>query len=281
MRGLMNSWAPISGLVCPSLARRAICASWGVRTSRVSSVRLRAVSPVARSSRRARSANASAPMRLKQSWAARSCSRASTRRFSRRSHSPYSELGAGELDGDPAAREPLDRLAVEGLGVVALAQQRARPAPRSRAPNRCRPRACARSAVRSAAAASSGAPLRAPASTSSTRDQPKSPRSSCSHASLGGRERSLVAAEAVVQHAVGHEPASADRPPLASRGRVLEAGLDQLERLGLGAAPRGEQQRRVLKVRVAGRLGDRVGLLDQRRGGGEARRRARAPPRGR
>jgi hypothetical protein len=42
----------------PSRASRAMCASWGVRASRASTVRLRAVSPVARSSRRARSAQA-------------------------------------------------------------------------------------------------------------------------------------------------------------------------------------------------------------------------------
>src|SRR5205085_10046536 len=56
VRGLMNSCAPISGLERPSWASRAIWASWGVSTPRVSSVRLRAVSPVAWSSRRARSA---------------------------------------------------------------------------------------------------------------------------------------------------------------------------------------------------------------------------------
>ena len=72
----------------PVGAMRAICASWGVRTSRVSAVRRGTVSPVAESSRRARSANASAPARLNVSCAARSCSRASTRRSSRRSHSP-------------------------------------------------------------------------------------------------------------------------------------------------------------------------------------------------
>ena len=60
VRGLMNSWAPISGFVRPSRAMRAIWASWGVSTSR-SPVRLRTVSPVATSSRRARSANPSAP----------------------------------------------------------------------------------------------------------------------------------------------------------------------------------------------------------------------------
>jgi hypothetical protein len=59
---LMNSRVPISGFDSPSRASRAIWASWTVSSLRVSTVRLRAVSPVARSSRRARSANASAPI---------------------------------------------------------------------------------------------------------------------------------------------------------------------------------------------------------------------------
>src|SRR6478735_2875619 len=37
------------------------------------------------------------------------------------------QLGAGELDQDPGALEPLDRLAVERLGHFARAEQRARP----------------------------------------------------------------------------------------------------------------------------------------------------------
>ena len=56
--------------------------------SRVSALRLRIFSPVAISSRRARSANASIPIATNMSWAIRSCSRASPRRPSRRSHSP-------------------------------------------------------------------------------------------------------------------------------------------------------------------------------------------------
>ena len=72
----------------PSRASRAICASRAVSSSRVSSVRLRTVSPVASSSRPARSANASAPIVTSISWARCSCSRASTRLFWRRSHSP-------------------------------------------------------------------------------------------------------------------------------------------------------------------------------------------------
>jgi len=58
VRAEMNSRAPISGFDRPSRASRAIWASWAVSWALVSTVRLRAVSPVAASSRRARSANA-------------------------------------------------------------------------------------------------------------------------------------------------------------------------------------------------------------------------------
>ena len=53
VRALMNSRVPISGLDSPSRASRAIWASWAVSSSflAVTAVRLRAVSPVARSSR--------------------------------------------------------------------------------------------------------------------------------------------------------------------------------------------------------------------------------------
>ena len=89
MRVLMNSRAPISGFDSPSRASRAIWASCAVSSSfMATAVRLRAVSPVARSSRRARSANASMPIAANMSWAVCSCARASARRLSRRSHSP-------------------------------------------------------------------------------------------------------------------------------------------------------------------------------------------------
>src|SRR6266536_2315610 len=50
----MKSWAATSRLVAPSLTSRTICSSWGLSWSRVLGSRLRAVSPVARSSVRAR-----------------------------------------------------------------------------------------------------------------------------------------------------------------------------------------------------------------------------------
>ena len=61
------------GVRRPSAASRAICASWAVSSSRASSVRLRTVSPVASSSRRARSANAYVPIAVNISYAVRSC----------------------------------------------------------------------------------------------------------------------------------------------------------------------------------------------------------------
>ncbi len=63
----MNSWEPISWLVSPSLASLAIWVSWLVSSETAPAVRLRTLSPVAMSSRRARSAKPSAPMRLKAS----------------------------------------------------------------------------------------------------------------------------------------------------------------------------------------------------------------------
>jgi hypothetical protein len=61
---------------------------WDVSWPRVSAVRLRTLSPVAVSSRPARSANAAMPIASSIWWAVLSCARASTRRPPRRSHSP-------------------------------------------------------------------------------------------------------------------------------------------------------------------------------------------------
>ena len=48
------------------------------------------------------------------------------------------EVGAGAVDDDAAPAEPLDRLAVEGVGVLVLAQQRARPGLDAERPVRAR-----------------------------------------------------------------------------------------------------------------------------------------------
>ena len=128
VRGLMNSRAPISGLDRPSRASRAIWASCGGELGRaVSAVRLRAVSPVASSSRAARSANASRPIAanmlvrgaqlLARVDAAGARGAATRRRAGGRGRAPARTRGAAE---------PVDRLAVEALGGLAVAEQRAR-----------------------------------------------------------------------------------------------------------------------------------------------------------
>ena len=53
---------------------------------------------------------------------------------------------------------------------------------------------------------------------------------------LGGRERGIIAAQAVVQHR-GRVLGEAERASLAAGGDVLDARFDQLQRLGLLAPP--------------------------------------------
>src|SRR6202522_604894 len=130
----MNSRAPICAFDKPSRASRATWASWAVSSLLVSMVRLRAVSPVAASSRRGRSANVLTPIASSMSWAVRSCSRAAGRTGARRlarvgraalgaQPFPVEQVGAGELRADAGTAEPRDGLAVEPLGVLAVAEQ--------------------------------------------------------------------------------------------------------------------------------------------------------------
>src|SRR5207245_2402806 len=114
----MNSCAAICGLEAPSPARRAISASCAVRVSGVSIVCCRGCPPAARSSMRARPANAAAPIESKIWYALPSWSRASRRRRWRRSHSPYS--------GRALAR-PLRRGQRLLIAAQAVVQHRGRP----------------------------------------------------------------------------------------------------------------------------------------------------------
>ena len=126
VRALMKSCAPISGFERPSRASRAICFSCGVSSSRVSALRLRTFSPVATSSMRARSANASMPFSLNIRCAmsqllarvrrAGSLAAAIRRRGGARARAPR---GCGTA-------EALDRLAVQSLCGRPVADQRAR-----------------------------------------------------------------------------------------------------------------------------------------------------------
>ena len=268
MRGLMNSCAPISGFVWPSARQardlRLLGGEHVARLRAASAHRLaggQQLAPGALGERLGPDlaehlvggaqllARVDAPVLAAQPLAVH-------------------QVRAGEVHDDAAcaraARSP------RGRGIRRRRRRSAAraTAPGCRAPSPCRRRCVRSSSRRSAAAATSCSPLRAPASTSSTSDQPKKPRSSCSHARRAAASGLVVPAEAVVEHR-GRVVRQADRASLASRGRVLDAGRDELGRLGLVAAPGGEQQRRVHDGCAAGRPRDRVGLLDQRRRGGE------------
>ena len=126
VRGLMNSWAPISGFVRPSRASRAICASCAVSSSRVSTRRLRTVSPVARSSRRARSANASTPIVDSMSCGGAQLLAGVDAPALAPQPLAVQQVRAGELDAEAGAAEALERLAVGRLGGFAIAASSAR-----------------------------------------------------------------------------------------------------------------------------------------------------------
>ena len=172
MRGLMNSWAPISGFVCPSAARRAICASCGVRTSRVSSVSRRTVSPVAEQLAPGALGEGlgaevgEALVRGAQLLAGVDALTGPPQPFA------VEQVGAGELDADPGAAEPLDRLAVAARRRRRLADQRVRAGEHAERPVRAGGAGALLEPVAAPRAASSGCPARVAASTSSTSDQP-------------------------------------------------------------------------------------------------------------
>ena len=88
MLALMKSCAAISALVSPPAARRAIWCSCGVRSVAVSTVALAGALAGGRELDAGPVGEAVAPMSGNVSWAGRSWSRASVRRFWRRSHSP-------------------------------------------------------------------------------------------------------------------------------------------------------------------------------------------------
>ena len=171
VRGLRNSRALISGLDRPSRASLAICSSCGVSSSIVSTERLRTFSPVASNSRRARSAKASMPISTNSSWAARSCSRASTRR-------PYDATTrhrAGVRGRAPGAERsgPIASIASRywSSAVAIVGDKGTGPSLDAGRRNRYRRTASCRMSSSNAARATSVAPERAAASTSSGRAQ--------------------------------------------------------------------------------------------------------------
>src|SRR5229473_1892209 len=225
VRGLMNSCPPISGLERPSRASLATCASCGVSTLRVLSMRLRAVTPVASSSRRTRSVNPSSPMWLNISSAERKCSRASIRLrgvalANERPRARFDAEGPVRAATSCRLREPLER----------VGRQLGRAAPGSRLDQL---------------------------------DQAPSRRSKLllvlgRH--LGRGQRFFVLAEAVAQQRVkpmcdGHGG------PLPTRHGLAQGGVDQRTGLELATAKRSQPERTDAPLVIPDRRTHRLYLL--------------------
>jgi len=132
-----------------------------VSSSRGLDAALRTRSPVANSSRSARPANASVPMLVNSSSAVpQLLAGRPTRRRLTPQPLAVEEVGTGELHADARAPEPIDGLAIEVLGGIAMAEHARDSGPPPRAPTRCRWRASSRRAARArgpqAAAARTG-----------------------------------------------------------------------------------------------------------------------------
>ena len=123
VRGLRNSRAPISGFDSPSRASPAICRSCA------SQIIARLHGPLAHllAGRRQLAARALGerlhPDRSELSCAARSCTRASTPALLAAQPLAIEQMRAGELRTQPGARQSLDRLAVQALGALTLADE--------------------------------------------------------------------------------------------------------------------------------------------------------------
>ena len=115
MAELINSCAAISELEAPSAARRAISASCAVRLSGISMVRCRAYPPVARSSMRARSANAAAPTSEDLVRAAQLVAGVEAAPLAAQPLA-VDQAGAGQVHPQAGTAEAIDRLVVQVLG---------------------------------------------------------------------------------------------------------------------------------------------------------------------
>jgi len=184
---------------------------------------------------------------------------------------PVDQVSAGEGHDAPAAAQLVDRLLVEELGFMALADQ----GPRARldAPG---PRG-------GAWLGGAGKPLDrirgAPGVTAARRRLGQLDQAPVGEAeflriraSLVGRgQRIPVAAEAVVEHRAGVLSDAQSHALVPHHSAALDR-LDELDRLGPAAPPARQGHRAVGGQVVARRLGDRRRLLDERSGRGELSR---------
>src|ERR1700722_16993744 len=122
VRVLMNSRAPICGLDRPSRASRATWASWPVSSTVISTVRLRAVSPVASSSRGGPPGDRPDALRVDHLGRGARLPPPLAAAALAAQPLPVQQVAAGQLGPDPGPAQPLDRLPVAAPGGLALAE---------------------------------------------------------------------------------------------------------------------------------------------------------------
>ena len=123
MRGLMKSRAPISRLESPRRASSAMGASWAVSSRVVSTVRLRAVSPVAASLPAGPIGEPLDAHRVEHLVGdAELYTRVTAAAFASKPF-PVKQMTTGEVGPGAGAPKVFDRLAVAALGGLALAEQ--------------------------------------------------------------------------------------------------------------------------------------------------------------
>ena len=171
---------------------------------------------------------------------------------------------ARELGTEPGAPQAIDRLAVQALGRLTLAQQRARPRVEAQ-----RPVGVARTRVLAQSLQTTRRELgvlRPAGGLDQLAERPhRDEQLRCVVARLDGRrERLVVVAEPVHDDRIGPMRVL-DRGPLATRGCVLDGGANQLGGLGLVSTERREHQRAVRADAGTGGLPDRIRLGDQQR----------------
>ena len=253
VRGLMNSWAPISGFESPSRASRAICASWAVSSSlrldRALAGGLAGGQQLARGAlgerlgahRGEHARGRCAAARARRAAGARGAAirrRADGRGRARRARgcgrAARSPRGRARSAASPSLSSARERASMPSAQSVPLARAPSSRAARGRR-RRARPSRC-------------GRPPR-PA-----RPAPRVDHSSvgCSQACSRRGQRVVVAAEAVVEHRARLR-ATTDQPDsLAPGDRVLHGGLDQRGGLRFrGPARRRAAARRTARGRAA------------------------------
>ena len=222
----MNSRAPISGLESPSRASRATCASCAVSSPAVSTLRLRAVSPVAWSSRAARSANAVGAHRGEQLVRGAQVRAAVEPAAGPAQPLAVEQVRARQVRARACAAEALDRLAIGRLRLLAVAAAARACGPRRRAPSRCRwPTVASRNSSSAAGAASTWPAARRGLDELDERLGRTTRPDDARDARCAAASASLVAAEAVVEDR-GGVLGERDRALLAARGGVSDRRLD-------------------------------------------------------